>query len=386
MQYTSSRQADSAPRRTILSGCLHGGTVILIKGWAFWLTGLIGPLIVNCIDFQKGAVDYFEMKYYDRIYGQVQIDEPLVVELLNSAAVGRLNDVMQHGVTGLIGLTVPTTRFDHSLGTMLLVERMGGGLEEQIAALLHDVSHTAFSHVIDYVFHGHETQNYHDAIMESYISSTDLPGLLSEYKYDWKRFIKVDTFSLLEQPPPALCADRIDYFLRDVLSLNIATDDEVDWALSHLATRKQRIVVDDLDAARWFGYAYISADKASWANFREVALYELTAMAIRKAMELGAIKEEDFWGGDIELWAKLQGNEDPFVSECVSLISTDTQFIWDDSEPDFWVSTKIRTIDPDVLTGTGVRRLSQLDGEFASVRDYYIERSRGKWPVRIARD
>ncbi len=34
---------------------------------------------------------------------------------------------------------------------MMLVNRLGGSLEEQIAALLHDVSHTAFSHVIDYV-------------------------------------------------------------------------------------------------------------------------------------------------------------------------------------------------------------------------------------------
>jgi HD superfamily phosphohydrolase len=36
---------------------------------------------------------------------------------------------------------------------MLLVRRLGASLEEQIAALLHDVSHTAFSHVIDSVDH-----------------------------------------------------------------------------------------------------------------------------------------------------------------------------------------------------------------------------------------
>jgi len=58
----------------------------------------------------------------------------------------------------LIGVTNPTTRFDHSVGVMLLIRKLGAGsspasalLKEQVAALLHDVSHTAFSHVIDYV-------------------------------------------------------------------------------------------------------------------------------------------------------------------------------------------------------------------------------------------
>ena len=47
---------------------------------------------------------------------------------------------------------------------MLLIKKLGGSVEEQIAGLLHDVSHTAFSHVIDYVF-----DNKMKVIMKKYL-------------------------------------------------------------------------------------------------------------------------------------------------------------------------------------------------------------------------
>jgi len=63
------------------------------------------------------------MNYTDPIYGIVTIDEPVLTALIHSQAVQRLHNVLQHGITGLIGLTTPITRFEHSLGVMLLVRR-----------------------------------------------------------------------------------------------------------------------------------------------------------------------------------------------------------------------------------------------------------------------
>lgn len=323
------------------------------------------------------------MTYDDEVYGRILLRDPILQELMGSTAMRRLQGVLQHGITGLIGITRATTRFEHSVGTMLLVRRMGGSIEEQIAALIHDVSHTAFSHVIDYVFHSHEDQNYHDAVKETFISSTDLPGMLANRGYDWRDFLDGERFPLLEQPAPALCADRIDYFLRDALGLGIATADEVAWALSHLTVMHNRIVVDDLEAARWFGYAYISADQSSWANFREVALYELTAMAIRRGLEIGAIVDGDFWGSDRELWVKLQKSDDPIIRDRLGHVSKSTEFAWDEVDSDFDVTTKLRTVDPEVLIGSNLLSLSSLDNDFATARVTYLDRNRGRWPIRI---
>jgi HD superfamily phosphohydrolase len=323
------------------------------------------------------------MIYDDEVYGRILLEDPMLQEVMSSSALRRLQDVLQHGITGLIGVTRATTRFEHSVGTMLLVRRMGGSIEEQIAALIHDVSHTAFSHVIDYVFHSHEDQNYHDAVKETFISSTDLPRILANRGYEWRDFLDEERFSLLEQPAPALCADRIDYFLRDALGLGIATAEEVAWALSHLTVNDNRIVVDDLEAARWFGYTYMSADESSWANFREVALYELTAMAIRRGLEIGAIVDDDFWGSDHELWVKLQSSNDPIIQDRLGHVSKTTEFVWDELEHDFAVGTKLRTVDPDVLIGSELLTLSSLDSDFATMRVAYLDRNRGSWPIRI---
>src|SRR5690606_34029437 len=202
-------------------------------------------------------------------------------------------------------LTQAITRYDHSVGTFLLVRKLGGSLEEQIAAMLHDVSHTAFSHVIDYVFGDHDDQGYHDEIKETYVSDTDLPLLLRSHGFDWREFLDEDAFPLLEQPSPRLCAYRLDYFLRDAIALNLATQHNVEWALQHLTVHDERIVTDDIAAARWLAYTYIEADKASWANLREVALYELTARAIRRGLEIGHVETDDFFKTDNELWALL---------------------------------------------------------------------------------
>jgi HD superfamily phosphohydrolase len=323
------------------------------------------------------------MNWIDPLYGSQEIDEPALLALMDTGAMQRLGGVLQHGITGLLGITQLTTRLEHSVGVMLLVRRMGAGRDEQIAALLHDVSHTAFSHVIDYVFNDHEKQGYHERMKAPYLERSDIPAVLSAYGFDWRRLLDESKFPLLEQPAPALCADRLDYFLRDSLGLGLASAEEVDEALDHLVVHQGRIVVDDLDAARWMGYTYLAADDASWANFREVGLYELTARAIRIAIEAGVLTEADLWGSDRQAWQRMQAASQPELKEQLALISERTGFVWDEENPSFWVSTKLRTIDPPVLLNGIAQPLSVLDEDFGRAHANYLERKSGKWPMRV---
>jgi len=323
------------------------------------------------------------LHYIDRIYGPATILEPVLLALLDTRALQRLHGVLQHGISGLLGVTRATTRYEHSVGVMLLVRRFGASVDEQIAALLHDISHTAFSHVIDYVFNDYDQQGYHEAKKEQFISASDIPAVLASFSFDWHQLLDEENFPLLEQPAPALCADRLDYFLRDALDLGLADLPDLQDALAHLVKYQGRIVADDLPAARWMAQTFIAADQASWANFREVGLYELTAQAIRYALSSGALSEEDLWGGDRDTWAKLRQSKDPLLQSQLRLVSPATQFAWDDEQPDFRVSTKLRTIDPDVLAEGRLRCLSELDPDFAAHRLAYLRENSGKWPMRV---
>jgi uncharacterized protein len=323
------------------------------------------------------------MHVLDSVYGPSRIDEPVLVDLIQSAALQRLQGVLQHGISGLIGVTRPTTRLEHTLGVMILVRRLGGDLSSQIGALLHDVSHTAFSHVIDYVFDGHDSQDYHEEMKEVYLEGSDIPAVLARHGYNWRDFLDESRFTLLEQPAPALCADRLDYFLRDSLDLGLSDPDQVALTLAHLKEHQGRVVVGSLPVAQWLGYTYIAADEASWANFHEVGLYELAARAIRRGLDSGVLEEADIWGSDEAAWRKLHTGSDPDLQALLALVSPNTRFVWDSDHPDFRVSTKLRTIDPDVLQDGRVARLSELDPSFATFRADYLRRKQGKWPMRV---
>ena len=86
------------------------------------------------------------------IYGKFVITEPILIDLLASKAMQRLKKVHQFGISHYVQKGSDYTRYDHSVGVFALLRRYNQSLPEQISGLLHDVSHTIFSHVADYLF------------------------------------------------------------------------------------------------------------------------------------------------------------------------------------------------------------------------------------------
>jgi hypothetical protein len=319
----------------------------------------------------------------DPLYGKVEITEALLLDLIASDAMQRLKGISQHGITALLGITPPFSRFDHSIGAMLLVRRLGASIKEQVAALLHDVSHTAFSHVIDFVFDDHSGQSYHEEKKEELVANSDIPAILKRHGMDWREFLDETKFPLLEQPSPDLCADRLDYFLRDLEFLRLANSAEVRAALESLEVMEGRIVIRDADAARWLAYTFIEADRARWSSFREVGLYQLTAKAIKVANQCGFLGEADLWGSDKALWEKLQSADHPEVRGLVNLITPETRFTWNEKCPAFRVDTKVQSIDPPVAKGRSVATLSTLDPAFCRYRNEYLAGTQGQWSLSV---
>jgi HD superfamily phosphohydrolase len=322
------------------------------------------------------------MEYRDTVYGVASFTEPMILDLMQSDAMQRLRSVLQHGITAVLGISQPITRFEHSVGAMILVRRAGGSVCEQAAALMHDVSHTAFSHVADFVFGG--PNSYHEEKRRAWMAQSDIPAVLSRHGVDWTDFLDDERFPLLEQPSPRLCADRLDYFLRDSLALGILTPAQATQLSGSLVVAAGRFAVRDLDAARLFGYKYMEADESSWSNTTAILLYELTARAIRTAFDRSVIAETDLWAGDKQLWDKISQSQDPAVAASVKLILRYRDFVVDESKPTVRLQPKIRTIDPDVLTEGGMLPLSALDAEFRAYRDNYLKTRAHTISLRVA--
>lgn len=331
-----------------------------------------------------------EVAFRDPVYGDIRFTEPLLVELYVCDAVQRLCYIHQGGVTALIKPERRTTRLEHSRGAAALLRLLGASVVEQAAGLLHDVAHTAFSHVVDFVF-PNQDHIYHEVHREEAIEASDLPGILARHGLDWRWVTDAENFSLLEQPLPLLCADRLDYFLRDAV-VDFGTFDKKDAEalLQHLRPYGGQIIVDDVEAARWLGERFIELDDMCWCSVQEVGWYTVMARALRTALHHGIIGEGDFAGTDEDLWHRLKAAGNPDVDAWLSYLRRDVDFIRDpDSKGDgarLVVLPKVRTIDPPVLIGEQVVLLSTIDDAFARRRERYMAGKQGTWYLRIVAD
>jgi len=75
----------------------------------------------------------------DKIFGKVKINEPVLLELLKSPPILRLKSISQFGVPDKYYHIKNFNRYEHSMGVMILLRKLGATPEEQIAGLLHDV-------------------------------------------------------------------------------------------------------------------------------------------------------------------------------------------------------------------------------------------------------
>lgn len=318
----------------------------------------------------------------DPVYGRLELREPLLVDIYRTQALQRLASIHQAGITAFIKPERTTTRLDHSVGVVAVLQHLGAGVAEQAAGLLHDVPHTAFSHVVDFVFPNQE-HSYHEDHRVEMLRGTDLPTVISAHGFLWEWLSDAENFSLLEQPLPALCADRLDYFLRDAVATHVFSADVAREFMTHLQVHEGRIVVDSLDVARWLGEQFIALDDAIWCSQQEVGWYAVMAKALQVALSQGHIVESDFLGTDVVLFERLSALASPEIQRWLALLRPDVDFVRDDDNPDLLVLPKPRSVDPSVLRQGSVCLLSQLDASFAQLREAYLRRKAGQWGLRI---
>jgi HD superfamily phosphohydrolase len=295
----------------------------------------------------------------DKVYGEFEINEPILLELINSKPVQRLKKIYN---AGLIYKVLPhrtLTRYEHSIGVMLLLRSKGANLEEQIAGLLHDTPHTAFSHVVDFVF-DNENQDYHEDHFERIIMNSEIPSILEKYGFDVKKILDIESFSLLEKSSPDLCADRIDYSLKHMLE-DFNDQKRVFEYYESMVNNNGELVFDNKEVAKKYSIDFLEMVQR-WADPRELIVQVLNAKMIKIGLENNIISEDDLFLTDDVVLDKLVNSKNKEINEINSLLNPDLKFVYDEENYEFRSKEKNRFVDPKVLPE--LKRVSDIYPDF----------------------
>jgi uncharacterized protein len=297
------------------------------------------------------------MRWNDRVYGDVAIDDPELLDLIACPTFQRLKGVKQAGPSAFAFPFKTVTRHEHSLGVYLLLRRLGADRREQVAGLLHDISHTAFSHAVDFLVSSDE-QDHHEELKPVFLQRTDVVRALAALGFKPVNFYDDAIYRLLERPLPWLCADRLDYFLRDSLACGVTTPAIADRMLAHVAVIENTIAFTDLAVAREAAALFAEMNRDWWASPTEAYIYNEFADALIEGFRLGALRKTDLYEDDAHVLERLHAAKDPLIEEKLDhvlhfRIERIAGFL-----PR--VSPKTRWIDPPVLFDGSFRRLSEI--------------------------
>lgn len=317
------------------------------------------------------------MMYQDRVYGQIEIDEPVILELINSPTIQRLKHIDQGGYYEVHFPGTKNDRFEHSMGVYLLLKLYKAPLEEQIAGLIHDASHSAFSHCIDYVLSkGTEKyQTHQDEVFSDYIKTTELPEILTKHGFDVEYIIDDSNFLLKESELPDLCADRLDYSLRQLIIFGVIDKEEVEDLISLLKIVDSKWVFDNFAIAKKYVEHFRYLNDVHYSGPQTAHMFRTVGDYLRYGLQQGYLNEKDLYTTDNEVLVKLKKHHqsDAELEKLFRRMNNDVR--WENNPEDYntRVFCKSRVVDPLCFHQGEIRRVSDVDQGWKEVVDKLMQ-------------
>lgn len=291
-----------------------------------------------------------ERYYRDAVHNIIRVDARtaegrLFADLIDTPEFQRLRRVRQLGLAYFAYQSAEHSRFTHSLGAFNLATRVLSKLSSEhaipdaeriavrAAALLHDVGHGAFSHVIESIL-GFHHENYSIAVISE--PETAVNKVLTEFSptlADDAAAIIKGTFrrrALAQLVSSQLDVDRMDYLLRDSLMTGakygiydlewIVKSIEIDEANDRIFVAAPGIAaVEDYLQARYYMFRQVYFHRT--LRSAESVLKSILHRAIRLYKESG-----DVWHIPKSAFETVLRGEPLSLSEHLALDDTDVLF------------------------------------------------------------
>jgi hypothetical protein len=302
----------------------------------------------------------------ETFYGTFEVEEPVLLELIESPAFQRLKHIHQYGVAYYTTHREEYSRYDHSLGVFFLLRAKQCSLEEQIAGLLHDVSHTVFSHVGDWIFNRQNQEvDYQTLTHTGYLEQSGLGEILNKHGYSIEEILpKQELFPALEQPLPTLCADRLDYNIQGAFHRGFITRQEAIRLFHEIQLIDGEWISNEHEILKKLVRYSLFMTQDCWGSGTNYVLSMWLADAILRGIDIGILNMEDVrFGTDSEIWTCLLTSDDPLIQKHMQMILNPFNhhsFVAKD-EADLFITCKFRGIDPLVLVDGKCMRLTTID-------------------------
>lgn len=305
------------------------------------------------------------MKYLDKVFGEFSIDEPVLIELIESATLQRLKNISNAGYFEAFFPGSYHTRFEHSVGDMFLLMRFGAPLPEQIAGLIHDVSHSAFSHCIDYIggIEGQKDQTHQDNMFEDFVRQSDIPAILQKHGIDLNSILDDSHFPLKETDLPDLCTDRMDYSLRGGIMHGEITQNEVTYFLENITATNGQWIFKNFESALWYAKLFLKVSSTYFSSIESAVMLSSVGAYLKHGLTKKYITMEDIYIDDVHVLAKMKPfhETDSELSHLFERMSNQVPYKNNPEKFSSHVFCKSRVVDPLFFDGSEIKRVSEVD-------------------------
>jgi HD superfamily phosphohydrolase len=282
----------------------------------------------------------------DKVYGTYKIIEPVILELINTKSVQRLKYIRQQGLPKEWHYGVEFSRYEHSIGVYILLDKLNASLDEKIAGLLHDVSHMAFSHLYDYLI-DNKAESYGDNIFFEFLNKDkELKKILKKYNYTLEDIVDFSNFSLLERDAPDLCADRVDYTLREYVAFKHETN-LTNGLINDFVVVDNEIIFKTKKSAKVFYDLYKYFAENHWGGITHMIRYNIFVDVLKKALELKMIKYSDFFKTDDYIINIIKKSKDKLITDNIKKLKSKKIEVLDDGS---YFTGKKRFVNPKYLS------------------------------------
>ncbi|MBK7394360.1 MAG: HD domain-containing protein [Chloracidobacterium sp.] len=291
-----------------------------------------------------------ERIYRDSVHNIIRVNTDsdegrLVVSLIDTPEFQRLRRIRQLGLAYFAYQAAEHSRFTHSLGAFHLAGRMIAKLrlsytisEEaqtavRVAALLHDIGHGPFSHVIESILGFHHEEFTIEAVLSP---QTEIGKLLNAYSptlaNDVASIIRGDfkPLALAQLVSSQLDVDRMDYLLRDSLMTGAKYGIyDLEWIIKSIEINEEK---DHLYVSAPGLYAVEDYLQARYYMYRQVYFHRTLRSAeailkvlLRRALQI-YLDGGDVWHAVGTPMEKILAGEKLNLSEHLELDDTDVMF------------------------------------------------------------